>query len=31
MDSHRERLRQLLKDYYTSYYAELRRQHIEEQ
>ena len=26
MDSHRERLRQLLKDYYTTYYAELRRQ-----
>ena len=26
MDPQRERLRQLLKDYYTNYYAELRRQ-----
>ena len=26
MDPHREHLRQLLKDYYTTYYAELRRQ-----
>ena len=26
MDYHREHLRQLLKDYYTTYYAELRRQ-----